>query len=138
MLVDSHLLNSLITLALLGYVVYLLFFLNVSSDLKNLIGSVINNKIGRVLIILAITFCAIPNKFKVCGPKIGILLFVAYFLTLSQMEQENFEVSPFRPGDSALSLGVPDPIPQNHMNESIEGTPGPTANSGVARALNMN
>ena len=138
MLVDNHLLNALITIGLLGYIVYILFFRNVSTDLRNLIGSVVNNRIGKVLVVLAITFCAMPNKFKVCGPKVGILLFVAYFLTISQMEQENFDVVPYRPGDKALALGIPDPIPQTHMNEDIIGVPGPTANSGVARALDMN
>ena len=69
MLVDNHLLNVLITVALLGYIVYILFFRSVSADLRYLISSVLNNRIGKVLVVLAITFCAMPNKLKVCGPK---------------------------------------------------------------------
>jgi hypothetical protein len=138
MLVDENLYNALITVGLLGYIVYILFFRSVSADLRNLISSVVNNRVGKVLVILGITMCALPNKFKVCGPKIGILLFIAYFLTISQMEQENFDVVPYRPGDKALALGIPDPIPQTHMNEKIKGVTGPTANSGVSRALDMN
>jgi len=143
--IDHHLLNSILILVIFAYIIYLLFFLETCIDLKNLINSVVNNKLGRLIILLAITFCSIPNKLKVCGPTVGILLFVAYLLTIVQFnnsegyhnQEKKNDVTPVRPGDKALSLGVPDPIPQRFMNEPIEGTPGPCANSGVAHAFNM-
>jgi hypothetical protein len=150
--INYHLLNLLITIVLFVYLIYLLFFVNESTEVKNLITDIVNNRFGRLIIILAIVFISVGNKLKIGGPKIGILVLVVYLLTFSQMNtntNETFDSScmivpnpqnpynphPYRPGDSALASGIPDPIPQ------VQGemaTSGPCALSGVSRQFGMN
>ena len=103
-------------------------------------------------IILAIVFISVGNKLKIGGAKIGILVLVVYLLTFTQMNKntrENFDSScmivpnpqnpynphPFRPGDSVLASGVPDPIPPVH---SEMATSGPYSDSGVSYQFGMN
>ena len=147
---NHHLINTLVILALLAYLVYLLFFVNRSSEVKNLVTDVVNNRFGRLVIILAIVFLTVDNKLKIGGPKVGILLLVVYLLTLSQMNgglneafsdackiipnpDNAYNPNPYRPTDSALASGVPDPIPQEK-----DGAPsGPCAMSGVSNQMGM-
>ena len=42
--INYHLLNLLIVIALFVYLIYLLFFVNQSMEIKNLITNIINNK----------------------------------------------------------------------------------------------
>ena len=150
--INYHLLNLLITIVLFVYLIYLLFFVNESTEVKNLITDIVNNRFGRLIIILAIVFISVGNKLKIGGPKIGILVLVVYLLTFSQMNtntNENFNSAcmiapnpqnpynphPYRPSDSTLASGVPDPIQQTH---SEMATSGPYSDSGVAYQFDMN
>ena len=143
---NHHLINTLIILALLAYLVYLLFFADRSTEVKNLVTDVVNNRFGRLVIILAIVFLTVDNKLKIGGPCVGILLLVVYLLTLTQMNESfsgdcklmpnpntGFNPHPYRPTDSTLASGVPDPIPQEK-----DGSPsGPCAMSGVSNQMGM-
>ena len=143
---NHHLINTLIILALLAYLVYLLFFADRSTEVKNLVTDVVNNRFGRLVVILAIVFLTVDNKLKIGGPCVGILLLVVYLLTLTQMNEgfsgdckivpnpDNvYNPTPYRPTDSALASGVPDPIPQEK-----DGAPsGPCAMSGVSNQMGM-
>ena len=150
--INYHLLNLLIVIALFVYLIYLLFFVNESMEVKNLITNIVNNRFGRLIIILVIVFISVGNKLKIGGPKIGILALVVYLLTFTKLNRntnETFDSScmiapnpqnpynphPYRPGDSALASGMPDPIPQ------VQGemaTSGPYSDSGVSYQFGMN
>ena len=149
---NYHLLNLLIIIVLFVYLIYILFFVNESIEIKNLITNIVNNRFGRLVIILAIVFISIGNKLKIGGSKIGILILVIYLLTFTQINintKENFNSScmivpnsqntynphPYRQNDSVLASGVPDPIPSVHSEMT---TPGPYSDSGISYQFGMN
>jgi len=150
--VSHHVINLVIILCLLAYLLYLLFFFDDVSDVKNLVTDVVSNRLGRLIVILAIVFITVDNKLKIGGAHVGVMLFMIYLLTLAKVNKVNlserfasncgivpnaqnpYNPHPYRPGESALASGIPDPIPRDPEG----GVPGPYADSGVSYQMDMN
>lgn len=153
--IDSRTINNLICLVLFAYLIYLLFFLEKIPELYMIVNEAFLNKVFRLLFLVALVLLTIKNPYNIGNMTITILLTITYLLTvirINRINLENFKSQlndssckvtptlqnrelpvPFRPNETALSSGTPDPV---MVSES--GYKAPRADSGVAYQFNMN
>ena len=126
---------GLLVLAYIGYISYQ------SHNIPHVVSEIALEPLGRFIVVVLIVMTAIGHKFYgVGGPTLGLLLAIAYMLTLIQVNNGNiekfnvnkmggstqcgnyqsddgyFNPDPYRPDDSMLASGMPDPLPENEKN----------------------
>ena len=149
------LINLIIYIILLVYIGLLLFINKLPNNIYSFIGNLISNNIVKLIIVVIIVLFGLEKskKHNIGGCNGALLLALAYTLTIviyrrninsnenfnndikCNLPQNNrFNPQPYRPSDSTLESGIPDPLPSH-----ISGTStGPYSDSGIAYNFNMN
>ena len=88
---DSKMLNMGLFVALLVYIIYILFFLNRIPEVYAVINEAFLNKVFRLLVLVAIVLLSVRNSKNIGGYNIVIMLTLAYLLSIIFVNRQNLE-----------------------------------------------
>lgn len=153
--------NLLVGIIVIVYIIYTGYVFNMSEHVPHIISEIALHPLGRLIVLVIILMTTIGHKFYgIGGSTLGLLLAIAYLLTLTHVNKGNiekfgvnqmngltpcgnyqpgtgnFNPDPYRPNDSVLASGMPDPIPPEGQ-DFRSSPPGVYADSGVAYDFNM-
>jgi len=84
-------LNMGLFVALLVYIIYILFFLNRIPEVYAVINEAFLNKVFRLLVLVAIVLLSVRNSKNIGGYNIVIMLTLAYLLSIIFVNRQNLE-----------------------------------------------